>query len=62
MKPNYLIMYKTGQMETREELNETILHLVEIGVINLIYDIKKNKMKGMDEKGKISEITLKHIK
>jgi len=62
MKANYLIMYASGHMETREELNETILHLIEVRVINLIYDIKKNKLKGIDEKGKISEVTLKHLK
>ena len=51
MKHKFLVLYKTGQLESMSKIDNTLTRLVENGVITFIYDIEKNEIKGNTAEG-----------
>lgn len=39
----HLIYYNNGTMETTDSVNITLIHMVEIGVIKFIFNMKSNE-------------------
>ncbi len=51
MKHKFFIFYSNSTFETVSKLNDTLIRLIESGVISYIYDIEKNELKAKTEKG-----------
>ena len=43
-KPNYFIYYNNGHFECCEKLNFTLMHLIDIGIIKVIFDNEQQKV------------------
>jgi hypothetical protein len=61
LKPKYFIFYSNNHAESVMEINDTLIRMIENGMIILIYDIEKNELKGKTNEG-IKDIKIPFIK
>jgi hypothetical protein len=61
MKKKYFIYYINGQFETVDSFNMTFLHMVEMGVIRIIFDVEANKAWLRNEEGIAKEVVVTNV-
>ncbi len=60
-KRKYLVYYNNGYVETIDRLSVTFLHMIEVGVVKLIFDCNENKAWTRTEDGLSREFTVTHV-
>lgn len=61
MAQKFFIYYNNGQFETTDKINITLIHMVEIGVIKIIFDCVDNKAWVRLEDGTSKEIKVTNV-
>ena len=56
MKDNYFVFYNNGHFEVIDAVNPTWLHMIEVGVVKVIYDCQDKKVWNLDSSGKVQNV------
>lgn len=60
-KPKYFIYYNNGDFETSGSINMTLLHMIEVGVIKIIFDCNGGTAWVRAADGPSKEVKVHHV-
>lgn len=60
-KNKYFILYNNGRAETTDRVGMALLHMIEMGVIKIIFNCNENKAWIVAEDGVAKEINITHV-
>lgn len=58
---NFIIYYANGYFEASDNINITLLHMIDIGLIRIIFNLKSGKAWVRNEQGSSKEIDVPQI-
>lgn len=58
---NFLIYYNNGRLQAHDNMNGTLLHMIEVGVVKFIVDTKEGKAWVLGEEGIATKITVTQV-